>query len=322
MADTVEKEKMEEILSDDIEIGSDIVNDKLETEIPDANYYIKSGDALECGEVYEIASREKTKMLIFIGPAGSGKTTIETSLYQLFQKSSVGGYYFAGSNTIQAYESRSFYTRIRSKEIVPSTQRTSLEMGKFFLHLRLFNRSNNEMDNFLFADLSGELFESHIGRIEETKKDFPFIDRAKYIIGVLDGALLKNKRKKNSTVESMLELVQTLYDAELINSECILQIIFSKYELLSDLENADDLLKNIKNSIKLRLSPLFLNIQFFNIAAMPRDTKIFPVGYGVEDLLKSWKERQSHIKKNVLLEEQLNFSEFDKLNRKILGVLE
>ncbi|MFR8599057.1 MAG: hypothetical protein ACLVDH_08710 [Clostridioides difficile] len=32
MADTVEKEKMEEILSDDIEIGSDIVNDKLETE--------------------------------------------------------------------------------------------------------------------------------------------------------------------------------------------------------------------------------------------------------------------------------------------------
>ncbi|MFR8599056.1 MAG: TRAFAC clade GTPase domain-containing protein [Clostridioides difficile] len=61
-------------------------------------------------------------MLIFIGPAGSGKTTIETSLYQLFQKSSVGGYYFAGSNTIQAYESRSFYTRIRSKEIVPSTQ--------------------------------------------------------------------------------------------------------------------------------------------------------------------------------------------------------
>ena len=78
----------------------------------------------------------------------------------------------------------------------------------------------------------------------------------------------------------------------------------------------------IKNRIKLRLSHLFLNIQFFNIAAMPSDTKIFPVGSGVEDLLKSWKERQSHIKKNELLEEQLNFSEFDKLNRKILGALE
>lgn len=85
MADTVEKEKMEEILSDDIEIGSDIVNDKLETEIPDANYYIKSGDALECGEVYEIASREKTKMLIFIGPAGSGKQQLRQAFTNYFK---------------------------------------------------------------------------------------------------------------------------------------------------------------------------------------------------------------------------------------------
>lgn len=322
MADTVEKGKIEEILSDDIEIGSDIVEDRLEAEIPTTNYYFKSGDALECGEIYEIASKEKTKMLVFVGPAGSGKTTIETSLYQLFQKSSVGDYYFAGSNTIQAYESRSFYTRIRSKEITPSTQRTSLDMRRVFLHLRLFDSKNSEIENFLFADLSGELFDSHIANTNETKEDFPFIDRAKYIIGVLDGALLKNKRKKNSTVESMLELVQTLYDADLINNECILQIVFSKYDLLAGLDNVDELLKNIKDRIKLRLSPLFLHIEFFNIAAMPKDINTFPIGYGVEELLKSWKERHSCIKKNVLFDEQQNLSEFDKLNRKILGAIE
>ena len=84
-----------------------------------------------------------------------------------------------------------FYTRIESEEKYPSTQRTSLEMGKFFLHLRLFNRSNNEIDNFYLQIYLEELFESHMGRIEETKKDFPFIDRAKYIIGVLDGGIIK-----------------------------------------------------------------------------------------------------------------------------------
>ena len=70
MADTVEKEKMEEILSDDIEIGSDIVNDKLETEIRTLIIILNLEMLLNVAEVYEIASREKERKCWFlVGPA-------------------------------------------------------------------------------------------------------------------------------------------------------------------------------------------------------------------------------------------------------------
>ncbi|MDY5246910.1 MAG: hypothetical protein SPJ50_04885 [Ligilactobacillus salivarius] len=214
--ENINEEKIEDILSDEIDLEDSDSTEESNSESSDAVYYLSSGEALNTKETYEITAREKTKLVVLAGLAGSGKTTIETSLYQMFQKQSMGGVYFAGSNTIQGYEQRAFFTRTKSRGTTPTTQRTSLEIGRSFLHLRLWERETDEFCNLLFADLSGEAFETHIGRVDEVKQDFPFMDRADYFVGVLDGELINNKRKRNGAVAAMIELVRTFYDAELV----------------------------------------------------------------------------------------------------------
>lgn len=190
--DNINEEKIEDILSDEIDLEDSDSTEESNSESSDAIYYLNSGEALNSKETYEITAREKTKLVVLAGLAGSGKTTIETSLYQMFQKKTVGGFYFAGSNTIQGYEQRAFFTRTKSRGTTPTTQRTSLEIGRSFLHLRLWERETDEFCNLLFADLSGEAFETHIGRVDEVKQDFPFMDRADYFVGVLDGEMINN----------------------------------------------------------------------------------------------------------------------------------
>ena len=108
--DNINEEKIEDILSDEIDLEDSDSTEESNSESSDAIYYLNSGEALNSKETYEITAREKTKLVVLAGLAGSGKTTIETSLYQMFQKKTVGGFYFAGSNTIQGYEQRAFFT--------------------------------------------------------------------------------------------------------------------------------------------------------------------------------------------------------------------
>lgn len=320
------QDDINEILNDDINVEND---EKEESErkdgeiitAPITEYQICSGEALSCNEIYRIAAKESTKMIVLVGPAGSGKTTIETSIYQLFQNNPVGKLYFAGSSTLQGYEQRSFYTRIKSQRDLPATQRTSLESDHPFLHLRLWEYERDLIHNLMFADLSGESFTEHIGQIDAVKEDFSFIDRADYIVGVLDGTRLTNKRKVRSTVEGVIELVRTFYDAELISEECDLQIVFSKYDSLATVSDAEQLVSKVKKQVEKRLEGMFRNVEFFEVAAMPDNIEKFPIGHGLERLIESWLKNRNNklVRKNP---EFAELSEFDRLYNKFLGVKE
>lgn len=84
--DNINEEKIEDILSDEIDLEDSDSTEESNSESSDAIYYLNSGEALNSKETYEITAREKTKLVVLAGLAGSGKTTIETSLYQMFQK--------------------------------------------------------------------------------------------------------------------------------------------------------------------------------------------------------------------------------------------
>lgn len=318
-----EIEQINEILNDDIDI--DVMRDDEDAEliVSRDKYQTYSGEALNSSEIYGIAAKESTKMIVLVGPVASGKTTMETSLYQLFQNSPVNEFNFAGSYSLQGFEQRSFYTRIKSKGNEPQTQRTSLETnledGQAFLHIRLWNKGNNIISNLILADISGEAFTNHIGQIEDVKISFPFIERADFIVGVLDGEKLCNKKTRNSTVSEMVEMIRTFWDAELITNGCALQIIFSKYDIFSKVEDYDSILKKIKQQIAARLSELFTDIEYYNVAAMPNTVEEFCVGYGLEDLLRGWFRKQSS-KSVMKMEEPFSeLTEYDRLYYKFLG---
>lgn len=322
----VKNEGLEAILSDEIDL--DINQEELELETPPAPEKIRvsSGAALSTDDIYKIAARESAKMIVLIGPVASGKTTIETSLYQMFQNSPVKEFYFAGSNSLHGFEQRAFYTRIKSKGYEPQTQRTIIGDRHAFLHLRLYNSSKEIINNLVLADISGEAFTNHIGDVNEVKKSFPFIERADYLVGVIDCGKLCNKKTRNSTVSEIIELVRTFWDAELIMDECILQMVFSKFDILAEIEDIDSILDRAKRQITTRLADFFKKIEFYNVAAMPPVVDKFSVGYGLELLLQDWLKK--HVTKcSVEMDKTMDkifyeLTEYDRLYCKFLGELD
>lgn len=321
--DTVNKD-VNSILNDEIEVN-EILNDtgiELNTDGgASGTYKLPSGNALSLKELYEITALEDTKIVILVGPSACGKTTIETTIYQMFYDGTVNGYYFAGSRTIQAYEYRSFNTRVKSRQNLPSTPRTSRGTQDIFLHLRLWNEKAQKYTNFLFADLSGEHFESQRADTDSMKKNFAYIKHADYIIAVVDGDLISTKKTRNSTFDSIAEILRTMVEAEIINSKTNLQAVISKYDIVSERASADANIENYIRNIGSKLEQrLGFNIMFQNIAAMPNDSSKYKIGYGIEDLMASWctKSRKNIRSYDNAKDLEIN-SEFNKLHRKLLG---
>lgn len=323
--DTVEKteslDNINDILNDKVDTGNEPEKDEQSAlALPDT-YQINSGEALSCDKFYTIAAKESTKMLLMIGPAASGKTTIETSLYQLFQEKPVENYYFAGSRSLQGFEQRAYYTRTKSKGSVPDTPRTKVGEGPTFLHLRLWNRDNDATTNLIFWDISGEAFSENIGKVDSVKKEFSFAERADYIIGIIDGEKLCSKKTRNSVVSEITQLLRTFYDSGVISEGCVLQIVFSKYDLLIKEEKYEEIIERAKKQINNYLKELNANIEYYCVAAMPVSAKDIQVGYGLNELLQRWCKKREYIswvpKKLTDFE---NLSEYDKLFFKYNGV--
>ena len=314
-------DKIDQILNDEIDIDVNQEGEEAEFSSLQDKYQINSGEALNSSDIYRIAAKESTRMIVLVGPVASGKTTMETSLYQLFQNSPVNDFCFAGSYSLQGFEQRAFYTRIKSKGNEPTTQRTCLEDNPAFFHIRLWNINNNLIINLILADISGEAFTNHIGQVDEAKISFPFIERADYVVGIIDGEKLCNKKTRNSIVSEMIEMIRTFWDAELITDGCVLQIVFSKFDIFSKVENHNLILEKIKQQIVARLSELFMDIEYYNVAAMPSTIDEFSVGYGLEDLLQGWVRK--HVRKSSRkMEEPFDeLTEYDRLYYKFLGEL-
>lgn len=321
--DTVEKnerqEMLDEILNDEIDAEVEQDDENLEVLPSQDKIHIHSGEALSSNEFYKIAAKENTKLLIFVGPVACGKTTMETSIYQLFHKAPVGNCYFAGSKSLQGFEQRSFYTRTKSKADSPVTQRTSIDASQSFLHLRLWDKTCDVINNLILADLSGEEFVSTIGNVIEAKERFYYANRADYIVGIIDGEKLCAKKTRNSVVSELVELLRTFKDADLVQEECVLQIVISKYDLLYKTENYEEVINKLKSQISSRLSELFSTIEFYSVAAMPTTIEAVQVGYGLEELLKSWITKRPHIYDSEINEPFDDLSEFDKLYYKFIG---
>ncbi len=314
-------ETIDAILNDEIDLQEDDENVETEVSASQNKFHVNAGEALYIDDIYTIAAKECTKMMVLVGPVASGKTTIETSIYQLFQNSPVEDFYFAGSYSLRGFEQRAFYTRLKSKGNEPQTQRTSLEDSQSFLHLRLFNKNSHIISNLIMADISGEAFTNHIGQVDEVKKSFPFIERADYLVGVIDGEKLCNKKTRNSIVAEIIELVRTFSDADLIMDNCIFQVVFSKYDKLCKAEKLEEILEKAKKQIIGRLGELFTIIEFYKVAAMPSSTNEFKVGYGLDVLLQAWVKKRT-CKSSMETKEPFDrLTEYDRLYYKFLGDL-
>ncbi len=307
-----------------------LISDEIETSKSDEFYEdiekpgllrLPHGNALTLNEIYQITACEDSKIIAFIGPFESGKTTIETTFYQMFQRTPFCGLYFSDSATLSGYEERSFYTRLNSKNKTATTLRTSRFNEELFLHLRLYDPETKSNTNYLFADISGETIFSHKGNVTTLKENLPYLKAADEYTFVLDGNQLADKTLRNGTIDSMRNMARTIFDAELFTNRTRAQIVISKYDVIG--KSHDDCLKSVVNSSVQSLVTLvgqyISNVTVHHIAAMPQNEG-FNVGYGLEELLETWKQKNCHDSISIPCASTSGLkSEFNKLNYKLLG---
>lgn len=313
-----------QILSDEVNVVDENISIEKQSDIETDEKYIDmpSGEALSLKDTYPIMAKERTKLIVVIGPSESGKTTLETTLYQLFQSGQLGNFYFAGSKTLQGYEDRAFLTRINSGRSKPDTPRTSTGIQEQFLHLKVYNVEDGNYCNFLFADIAGEDYSNCIANSDEMKKQFPYFKNADFFVSLIDGKQVTDRAKRFSIPENLKQMFRTIVDAGLCKDGSVLQIVTSKYDIVdNDTENTKEIMEYLAQN-ETNLYKYFKNyfslVEFVNIAAMPEVEGKYKCGFGIDKLLKTWckTNKFSHKIKSSI---SVNLTaEFNKLSYKIL----
>src|SRR5438094_3901098 len=104
---------------------------------------LPTGKELDESGALKLEVARPVRLVVVAGPVGCGKTTLLTSLYELFQWGPVAEFEFAGSKTLPAFEQRCHLSRSASGASEPKTQRTLNERtvdGRLiptYLHLGL-----------------------------------------------------------------------------------------------------------------------------------------------------------------------------------------
>jgi len=316
------RNNVSQILNDEVVVNDEGI-EKQTNDITDKKYIdMPLGEALSMRDTYSVIAKERTKLIIVVGPSESGKTTLETSLYQMFLDGQLNNYYFAGSKTLQGYEERAFYTRISSGRTKPDTPRTSNGIQEQFLHLRIYDTETEEYCNLLFADIAGEDYENCIANTKEMKKRFPYFKNADFFVAILDGAQMGNKAKQHSIPENLKQLFRTIVDADLCKKESVLQIVTSKYDIMdSEDDNSKDILSYLRRTearLKQYFQQYFTAVEFVNTAAMPKVKGKYQCGFGVDTLLNTWCHKNTIPLKVEVNKKEVFDSEFNKLSYKLL----
>lgn len=312
---------IDKLINDDIETSDS--HEILEEDGRIGFVKLPHGRALTVSETYPITASEVSKIIILIGPFNSGKTTIETTIYQLFQRKPFAGLYFAGSQSLFGYEERSFYTRLGSKKEIATTPRTSRFADDIFLHLKLYDNTTKTKTNFLFGDISGEEIYSHLGNVETICEKMPYLKSVDSYVFILDGKQLADKNKRNGAIDQAYTMARTIFDAKLYSSFTRVQVVISKYDILKTNDGA-----NLETTIDKQLQDIvdllkkYVNeVTVHRVAAMPEPGDL-EVGYGLEELLSAW--NKPHIDKQAVESYMINSqldSEFNKLIYKMQGGL-
>lgn len=311
-----------QILNDEVTINNEGIDKQAKIIIDKKYINMPLGEALSTQDTYFVTAKEKAKLIIVVGPSESGKTTLETSLYQMFLNGPINQYYFAGSKTLQGYEERAFFTRISSGRTKPDTPRTSNGIQEQFLHIRIYDIEAEAYCNLLFADIAGEDYEDCIANIEEMKKRFPYFKNADFFVVLLDGAQMGNIAKQRSIPENFKLMFRTIVDADLCKKDCVLQIVTSKYDLIDrEDENSKDTLtylSQIQVRLKQYFEQYFARVEFVSIAAMPKVKGKYQCGFGVDTLLNTWCHQNTILSRVEAYKREDFKAEFNKLSYKLL----
>lgn len=253
---------------------------------------LPQGKELNEDAALELAKSRPVQWIVLAGPSDAGKTTLLTSLFELFQWRKVEGHAFAGSNTLPGFEERCFLSRSASGNQVPHTPRTSYKgPDPQYLHLRIRSIEGlRQFRDFLFTDVSGELFE-HARDSTTECKEMIFIKRANHFLLFLDSAKGIQLDKRWAMLEDAKALLQSCLDSEMIAADCVVNVVWSRFDyfVAKEAEDHQRLFRvEVEKQLREKFGQRIPKLIFSEIAARPMEAPTLQIGHGVPALLKQW----------------------------------
>lgn len=245
----------------------ELENNSVEDETESNDYKLSSGDALNEKELYLLTAKKDTKIIYVLGPVGSGKTTLETMLYECFLKNLNDDLVFAGSETLLGFEERLNYLRVISGNSDANMERTYMNEERCFLHLNLLKKQKNENCSIVFTDISGEIFDRCSANKANLEEDLKNLDLAQNIVLFMDGFALLDRSRRHEVVSKIRSFLLTLKSSKLYRENCNIDIMISKNDIIYEKSNEESLfIENIHKKFE-DLEKIF-KISFFRIEAL------------------------------------------------------
>jgi len=282
----------------------------------DIELKIHSGEALKLDEISAITFRNITQIIIIAGPVKSGKTTLITSLFHLFQKGPYQNYLFSGSETLLGFDRSCYLARISSMRESQDTPRTRPYIEEKFLHLNLCHADLSSPNiDMLFFDISGENYDAAKNSIAECK-ELNLPNKFDHFVLLIDGEKITRFDRRQRAHNDARMLLRSFLSSNILTKSSYVDVLFTKLDLIE--KNPDkiehlEFIKKTKDSITAQFDEQLGRLRFFKIAARP-EGGIFDLGYGMEKLVPSWVEESPYKlppQKNKIVEPK-DASEFDR----------
>lgn len=261
---------------------------------------LPKGKELNDSAALDLARSRPVQWIVLAGPSDSGKTTLLTSLYELFQWRKVEGYAFAGSSTLPGFEERCYLSRRDSGNQLPHTPRTRYEgPNPLYLHLRI--RSTKGLHPFgdiLCTDVSGEMFEHARDSVAECK-EMIFLKRANHFLLFLDSAKGVQQDKRWAMFEDGKALLRSCVDSSMIGANCVVNVVWSRFDyfVAEEAEVAHQLFRaEVEKELRETFNKVIPTLMFSQVAARPLKAPTLRIGHGVPALLKQWAETPLEMK--------------------------
>jgi hypothetical protein len=248
----------------------------------------------------DLAVARSVNLIVCASPIDFGKTTLLTSLYELFQWAPVEGQRFAESLTLLAFEERCHQARVASKNVHPKTQRTHYKSDADYLHLRTSSiQAPSKYSDFLFTDVSGEMFDRAVNSEDECKQ-LKFIRRANHLLLLFDTGKAMQATKWAMLQNSQM-LLRSFLDNNMLSPYCVVTVVWSKHDYFEAATGSDKtelvkFRKAVADQLQASFASRVTELRFRDVAARPLMKRDLGFGSGVPKLFADWVADNGHLR--------------------------
>jgi hypothetical protein len=246
------------------------------------------GEALSLIEAESTVRQKPSNLISVVGPSDAGKTSLIAGIYDLLQTRPVGGYQFAGSSTLYAFERACHDSRRASERDEPHMDRTPLGDVSFF-HMDLVESACSRRCTALLANRAGEHY-MDTQSDQSLARGFPELKRSDTLTILADGMKLLTGERHHARRDVRLTL-RAFNEAGVLLHGQRLAVVMTKLDAVRvDEVNGPDALRyfdEIVRDVSITFSSVFQEIRAFQVAASPKSDGASR-GEGLVDLLQYW----------------------------------